>query len=134
MENLWGHLSREHTIEPRRHGGGNPTNLTQGDLQLIETCKKARPSSSLKEILDVLNEFGDIPNSKSISAILHSLSNNMLSGLKYSRKKNSNFAQERFSIENMAYTQMFIDYLHTKNPCMLKFFDECGLKLPFHGK
>ena len=23
------------TIEPRRHGGGNPTNLTQGDLQLI---------------------------------------------------------------------------------------------------
>ena len=34
----------------------------------------------------------------------------------------------------MAYTQMFIDYLHTKNPCKLKFFDECGLKLPFHGK
>ena len=34
----------------------------------------------------------------------------------------------------MAYTQMFIDYLHAKNPCKLKFFDECGLKLPFHGK
>ena len=134
VENLWGCLSRERTIEPRRHGGGNPTNLTQGDLQLIETCKKTRPSSSLKEIQDVLNEFGDIPNGTSISAVSRSLSNNMLSGLKYSRKKISNFAQERFSVENMAYTQMFIDYLHAKNPCKLKFFDECGLKLPFHGK
>jgi len=52
LEVVWkiyeGRLCREHTIEPRRHGGGNPTNLTQGDLQLIETCKKARPSSSLQ--------------------------------------------------------------------------------------
>ena len=29
---------------------------------------------------------------------------------------------------------MFIDYLHAKDPFKLKFFDECGLKLPFHGK
>ena len=82
----------------------------------------------------MLNEFGDIPNGASISAISRSLSNNMLSGLKYSRKKISSFAQERLSVENMAYTQIFIDYLHAKNPYKLKFFNECGLKLPFHGK
>ena len=29
--------------------------------------------------------------------------------------------------------QMFIDYLHAQNPCKLKFFDGCGLKLPFTG-
>jgi len=29
---------------------------------------------------------------------------------------------------------MFIDYLHAKDPFKLKFFDECGLELPFHGK
>jgi len=58
----------------------------------------------------------------------------MLSGLKYSRKKISTLAQERFSVEFMAYTQMLIDYLHEKDPFKLKFFDECGLKLPFHGK
>ena len=34
----------------------------------------------------------------------------------------------------MAYTQIFVDYLHAKNPYKLKFFDECGLKLPFHRK
>ena len=33
----------------------------------------------------------------------------------------------------MAYTQLFIDYLAAKDPYRLKFFDECGLKLPSHG-
>ena len=62
------------------------------------------------------------------------LNNNILSGLKYSWKKISTLAEERFTVENMAYTQMFIDYLHAKDPFKLKFFGECGLKLPFHGK
>ena len=132
--NLWLRLHTEHTIEPRRNRGGNNSHLTQGDLQFIETVKRARPTSSLREIYDGLNEFGDIPNGTSISAISRALSNSMLSGLKYSRKKISTVAQERFSLENMAYTQMFIDYLHAKDPFKLKFFDECGLKLPFHGK
>ena len=132
--NLCQRLHTEHTIEPRRNGGGNNSHLTQGDLQFIETVKRARPTSSLREIYDGLNEFGDIPNGTSISAISRALNNSMLSGLKYSRKKISTVAQERFSVENMAYTQMFIDYLHAKDPFKLKFFDECGLKLPFHGK
>lgn len=53
----------------------------------------------------------------------------MLSGLKYSWKKISTAAEERFFVENMAYTQMFIDYLHAKDPFKLKFFDECGLSV-----
>ena len=135
VENLWGHLSREHTIEPRRHGGGNPTNLTQGDLQLIETCKKARLSSPLNEIQDVLNELSDIPNGTSIYFCDLAFSQQQhVIRFEILEEKISNFAQERFSVENMAYTQMFIDYLHAKNPCKLKFFDECGLKLPFDGK
>ena len=134
VEKVWKRLHTERTVQPKQHGGGNPSNLTQGDLQLIETWKKAGPTSSLREIHDVVNEFGDIPNGTSISAISRSLRRNMLSGLKYTRKKISTVAQERFTIENMAYTQMFIDYLHTKNPHKLKFFDECGLKLSAHGK
>ena len=58
----------------------------------------------------------------------------MLSGVKYPRKKLSTIAQERFSVENMAYIQMFIDYLHTEDPFKLRFFNECSLKLPSHGK
>ena len=85
--NLCQRLHTEHTIEPRRNGGGNNSHLTQGDLLFIETVKRARPASSLREIYDGLNEFGDIPNGTSISAISRALNNSMLSGLKYSRKK-----------------------------------------------
>ena len=124
----------ERTNEPRQHGGGKNSNLTQGHLQLIETIKRERPTLSLREIYDGLTEFGDIPKGTSRSAISRAFNNNMLSGLKYSWKKISTVAEERFTVENMAYTQMFIDYLHAKDPFNLKFFDECGLKLPFHGK
>ena len=64
------------------------SNLTQGDLQLIETFKRERPTLSLREIYDGLTEFGDIPKGTSRSAISRALNNNMLSGLKYSWKKN----------------------------------------------
>lgn len=30
----------------------------------------------------------------------------------------------------MAYTQLYIDYLHGKDPKTLQYFDECGVKLP----
>ena len=122
-------LHTEGTVKPQKHAGGNPSNL-----QFIETCKKARPTSSLKEIFDGLNEFGDVPNGTSTPAISRALRNKMLSGLKYSRKKISTVSQERFSAANIAYTQMFIDYLHAQNPYKLKLFDECGLKLSLHGK
>ena len=42
-------------------------------------------------------------------------------------------AQERFTIANMAYTQLFVDYLYGKDPYKLKYFDECGIKLPNAG-
>ena len=62
----------------------------------------------MREIYNGLTEFGDIPKGTSRSAISHAL-NNMLSGLKYSWEKISTVAEERFILENMAYTQMFID-------------------------
>ena len=111
------------------HRGGKNSNLTQGDLQLIETIKRERPTLSLREIYNVLTEFGDIPKGTSRPAISRALNNNMLSGIKYSWKKISTVAEERFTVENMAYTQMFIDYLHAKDPFKLKFFDECGFKV-----
>ena len=30
----------------------------------------------------------------------------------------------------MAYTQVFIDHFHSKDPYTLKYFDECGVKSP----
>ena len=83
VENIWQRLYMERTNEPRQHGGGKNSNLTQGDLQLTETIKRERPTLSPREIYDGLTEFGDIPKGTSRSAISRALNNNMLSGLKY---------------------------------------------------
>ena len=69
----------ERTPEPRRHGGGRNNNLTQGDLQLIETIKRERPTLSLRGNYDEITEFGGIPKGTSRSPISRAL-NNMLSG------------------------------------------------------
>ena len=82
----------ERTNEPRQHGGGKNSNLTQGHLQLIETIKRERPTLSLREIYDGLTEFGDIPKGTSRSAISRAL-NNSMPGLKYSWKKISTVAE-----------------------------------------
>ncbi len=47
----------------------------------------------------------------------------------FTLKKVGGIAQERFTVQNMAYTQLFLDYLFQKDPYKIKFFDECGLKL-----
>ena len=126
-------MRTDHSIEPRKHGGGNLTNLTPGDLLLIVTLKKDRPTTSLKFIHESLSEFGEA-NGTSAQTSSRAVKGHMLSGLEYSRKKVSNVAKERFTVENMAFTGMFIDYVHFKDPYKLKCFDECGLKLPHHGK
>lgn len=135
VKSIWDRLRTNGTIEPRQRTGGNPNkSLTQGDLQLVETLKNDKPTCSLKEIQDTLEEFGDIPNGTSCSSISRALKQHMLSGKQYTRKKVSVVAEERFTVENIAYTQLFINYLSNKDPYKLKFFDECGLKLPSHGK
>ena len=135
VKNIWNRLHNDGTIEPRKKtGGGIPSSLTQGDLELVEVLKNERPTCSLKEIHEKLEEFGDIPQGTSYSAISRALKERMLSGKQYSRKKVSTIAEERFTVNNVAYTQMFIDYLHSKDPFKLKFFDQCGLKTPSHGK
>ena len=74
-------MRTDRSIEPRKHGGGNPTNVTPADLLLIETLKKERPPPSLKFIHESLSEFGDIPNGTSIQAISRAVRSHKPSGL-----------------------------------------------------
>ena len=106
MEKVWKRLHTERTVQGKQHGGGNPSNLTQGDLQLIETWKKARPTSSLRGIHDVVNEFGYIPNETSISTICVCYTEKCPK--KKNNKKNSTVAEERFTTDDMACTKMHV--------------------------
>ena len=57
----------------------------------------------------------------------------MPSGKLYSRKKLTCLAKERFTHENMVYTQLFINYVNGKDPYTVKFFDEAGIQIPGVG-
>jgi transposase len=119
--------------DPLPKGGGNPSNLSQADLELIEVLKREKGSITLKEIYQELEVIGECGGNTSTSAICRAIKNRMPSGEAFSRKKITHIARERFTPENMIYSQLFIDYVSSKNPYKLKFFDEAGVKTPDVG-
>ena len=123
------------STSPKKHAGGHPRHLSDGDLHFIEHLKENKPLITHEDIIREFNEFGDLPyaGSVSTSTISRAVQNHLPSGRQYSFKKINRIAQERFTRQNMAYTLLFIDYLHLKNPYAVHFFAECGLKLPQHG-
>ena len=62
----------------------------------------------------------------SCSAISRAIKTRMPSGKRYSRKKVTLIARERFHHGNILYTQLFIDYLSAKIPCRTKFLIKVG--------
>ena len=89
-------------LSPLKHRGGNPSRLSNGDLQLIEVLKRQKPSITHAEVMDCLYDCGDLP------LMEHYFSS---SGVQCCPKQTTQryVAQERFTIANMAYTQLFVD-------------------------
>ena len=124
---IWKQFCETRSISPYRNYRGQPSHLSYGDLGLIETLKREKLTISYDVVLQHLYEFGDLPfGTVSKSAISQAVQHRLPSG-KFTLKKVGGIAQERFTIQNMAYTQLFMDYLHQKDPYKIKFFDECGL-------
>ena len=67
-----------------------------------------------------------------MSSISRAVKSKLLSGKRYTRKLITHVAAERFTPENMIYTQVFIDYLSSKDPSRIKFFYEAGVKMPIN--
>lgn len=133
VRKIWRRYCESFTENPLPHAGGNPGKLGEDDLELIEVLKRKRGSVSLKEIYSELEDVGECAGDTSISAISRVVKNKMPSGEVFSRKKITHIARERFTPENMIYSQLFIDYVSSKNPYTLKFFDESGVKTPDVG-
>ena len=103
-------------------------------MYFVQHLKERKPSIAHEEIIRELQKYGDLPyGNVSTSTVSRAVQNRMPSGEKFTFKKITKIAQERFTLQNMAYTQIFIDYLNSKDPHTIYFFDECGLKLPQHG-
>ncbi|XP_031552128.1 uncharacterized protein LOC116289370 [Actinia tenebrosa] len=132
VRKVWSEFCTTRTVNPRARGGDFCSKLSAGDLELIEVLKTTRGSISLRELHAVLDDVGDVTDI-SLSAISKAIKSKLLSGRKYSRKKITHVARERFTNDNMVYTQLFINYLSAKDPQKIKFFDEAGIKTPDVG-
>ena len=126
----WRKFCEELSINPRAKGGTKWSKLTGDDLELIEILKIEKPSVSLAEIISCLEEMDG--QEVSMATVSRALKHRLPSG-PYTRKEITKIALERFTQTNIFYTQLFINYLATKNPRRLKFFDEAGIKSPDVG-
>lgn len=75
----------------------------------------------------------DTQENVSASTVSRAIKNKMKSCKRYSMEKITHLAKERFTPENMLYTQSFMNYVSSKNPYTLKFFDEAGIRIPEVG-
>ncbi|XP_028395745.1 uncharacterized protein LOC114519771 [Dendronephthya gigantea] len=133
VSKIWRRFCESNSEDPIQRGGDFSSKLTPGDLELIETLTKIRGSISLRELYSVLDELGDVGGDISLSSISRAIKRKLLSGHSYSRKRITHVARERFTPENMLYTQLFVNYLSSKDPKKIKFFDESGVKTPDIG-
>ena len=77
--------------------------------------------------------FGYLPVTYVSIASRFNVSANTVSKIHGKNFRVTNIAFERFTDENMMYTQLFINYLFSKDPRKIKFFDEAGVKTPDVG-
>jgi len=99
---------------------------------LLETIVQSKGLTSLKEMKSELSDFGDCSEIP-LSTISSHVRNKLPSAKNYSRKRLGKCAGERFTHENLVYTQLFLDYLSDTDPCTVKFFYETGFQLPDSG-
>ena len=109
-------------------GKGRKPFFNDGELELIETLLREKPTMHQSEIGQKLQQYSDfektIPN-KRISFAIH----NKLPSGPFTYKQVSMKNTDRFSDGNIRYTQAFITFVSQQNPRKLKFFDESGFKI-----
>ena len=128
VKSVWYRYCEEMQTLAKPKGGLTSEKLQEDDLELIEVLKVHSPAMSLSEIIEELGQFGR--QQISMSAVSRAIKNRLPSGQQYSRKKLTKVASERFTPDNLFYTQLFINYLSSKDPRRLKCFDEAGIKIP----
>ena len=91
---------------PLEKGGDYSRKLSDGDLELIEMLKIYEGSIHLGEIYATLEDVGDIEGGLSMSTTSWAIKSRLLSKKQYTRKRITLIAKERFTDNNMIYTQL----------------------------
>lgn len=80
---------------------------------------------SCKEIQEKLRRYSPVSGEVSLPTINRCI----LKNLKFTYKRLKYSRSERFTNDNMIYSQAYIDFCQTKNTQQIKFMDESGFKL-----
>ena len=107
----------EHTLEPSKKGpqDGHTHKLTDVHLGYIEYFINEKPSRTIGEIMTKLKEYHQFPDGLHRSTVERAVHNYLSSG-RYSRKRMKHSHQQRYTPENMVYTQAYIDELYSRAP------------------
>jgi hypothetical protein len=115
------------SVTPLPHTGGRQRKLQDQEVLYIEQLKREKPSIYLSEIKDKLDRFSNV--SVSLTTIGTTVRERLQDG-NWSRKIMVTPAAEKFTPNNINYTQGFLDYMSRQNPYKLKYFDESGFNMP----
>lgn len=126
VRKLWKQVCSDRRLETIKHQTGNPARLKHEDLQLIETIKTVKPSTSYEKIKEEVERYCTVDGGTSKSAIGRAVRTRMSKG-PWSWKRLSKHCYQKFNAGNVIYAQALIDFLHEIPPKKLKYFDEAGV-------
>ena len=106
---------------------GNPTKLGKNDIDFIRHLKQVKLSISCNEIYNQVTQFYHLPAGTSRSASGHAVRDD----LQMIYKRLTKAKAEKFTPQNFAYCQAFLNYMATIPKHKVKFFYEMGLDLLF---
>ena len=121
----WTQLCAEGNVKPKRQGGNKKLKLCDQALGLIEFYILDNPSITVKEIKRKLEDDGLIDQNEVCDTTIRNALKKHLSATQTHKKTTTNNSR-RFTAENLAYTQAYMDELYSRDPDRLKFFDEAG--------
>ena len=124
---IWDRFCETGSVAPLPPGGGRKKKLQEHDLLYAKQLKVEKPSIYLKEVQTKLSMFANVD--VSLSTICKSYKHYMNDG-PWTRKVMVTPSAERFTRQNLQYTQAYLNYVSRQNPYKLRFFDESGFFLP----
>ena len=105
VTNFWIRYVNEGSMsEKPRHKKGNPK-ITEPDVRMIEFLKREKPSTTGTEIQDKLKRYSPVSGNVDVSTISRIMTKNLNFTFKRIRRPSG----DRFTPENMRYTQAFIN-------------------------
>nr|XP_022312415.1 uncharacterized protein LOC111117558 [Crassostrea virginica] len=122
---IWKQYCIEGIVKLPEYKSGRKRKLDQEDVQHIHFLKETKPSMPLKSVKEEVLKYSNAVIKVSESTISRHLKND----LNMTYKRIARYSKNRFTPQNMNYTQNFLNYVGQKDPFSLKFMDEMGVKL-----